>query len=391
MNDIPKKIFTYSLAIYLSLSFVACSGPSKKGILKAQEVPVPILEPVKIRTGPFIEQKIILAKPLTSIGENAEAYFSPDAKKIIYHSQRRPEHFQTQIYEMNLINMRERRVSFHDGDDTDVIYTADSNFIVYSSTTDEIKEEHEAIASVMKSYAPNLFKQKTQPNGLDFKPYEIYLSKIDGSQISRITKSAGYDAETSINSKGNKIVFVSTRNGSADLYLMSFQIGDWAKKSFVENSKSPRISSTASPKLIRLTTDNNYDANPIFISPTDQILWIKYSTDTKKSQIMLGDALGREPRSLLSKPALYLTPFFNPISKELIFSSNRGDGVHFNLYTLDLAGLCLKRLTDNPFDEILPAFSPDGKQILFTSALSGKNQIYLMDFISPQACLDEIP
>ena len=140
-----------------------------------------------------------------------------------------------------------------------------------------------------------------------------------------------------------------------------------------------------------LTTENNYDANPIFVPQSDQILWVKYATDMKSSRIMLGDTEAKGPRILTSKTALYLSPFVNPVSKEIIFSSNRGDGTHFNLYTVDLAGLCLKRLTDNADDEILPAFSPDGKQILFTSNLSGKNQIYLMDYISPHACLDEIP
>ena len=388
------KVVSRILILYFCFGGLACSSSSKKQVPKVQEVAVAVLEPVSIKAGPFLDQKTILIKPLTSVGENAEAYFSPDSKKIIYHSQKRPEHMQTQIYELNLTNMRERRVTFHDGEDADGVYAADSNYILYSSTTDEIKEEHEAISSVMKTYAPHLIKNKNQVNGLDFKPYEIYLSKTDGSQIFRITNSPGYDGEASINSKGNKIVFVSTRGGNADLYLMSFQIADWSKKSTTAAAPRTRkrmIASAGSPKLTRLTTDINYDANPIFVPQTDQILWVKYSADAKTSRIMLGDLVAREPKSLTSKSALYLTPFFNPINKEFIFSSNRGDGVHFNLYTLDLAGLCIKRLTDNPNNEILPAFSPDGKQVLFTSNLSGKNQVYLMDYISPHACLDEIP
>lgn len=363
----------------ISLACISgCSSSAKKITPKSIEVPVPVLEPVSIKAGPFLDQKNILVKPLTSVGENSEAYFAIDTKKIIYHSQKRPEHLQTQIYELNLTNMRERRITFHDGDDADAVYTADSNFILYSSTTDEIKEESEAISSVMKTYAPNLVKKRAQLNGLDFKPFEIYLSKLDGSQIYRMTKSAGYDAEASLNSKGNKIVFVSTRNGNVDLYLMPFQLSEWTKK-------------LGASHATRLTNDNNYDANPIFVPQTDQILWIKYALDAKSSQIVLGDALARQPHALTTKAALHLTPYFNPIYKEFVFSSNRGDGVHFNLYTLDIAGLCLKRLTENAFDEILPAFSPDGKQILFTSNLSGKNQIYLMDYNSPHACLDEIP
>lgn len=376
---------------------MACSSSSKKAALKVQETAVPILEPVHIKAGPFIDQKTLVIKPLTSMGENAESYFSPDGKKIIYHSQKRPEHVQSQIYELNLATMRERRVTFHDGEDTDGVYTSDNNYILYSSTTDEIKEEGEAISSVMKTYAPNLVKKHTTANGLDFKPYEIYLSKTDGSQISRITKSPGYDGEASINPRGNKIVFVSTRGGSADLYMIPFQLTEWTKKS--ASLEPPRrskkalrmIASTSQAHIMHLTNDTNYDANPIFVPQTDQILWVRYALDMRSSQIMMGDSLAKVPRVLTSKLALYTTPFFNPVTKELIFSSNRGDGTHFNLYTLDLAALCLKRLTENPNDELLPAFSPDGKQVLFTSNLSGKNQVYMMDYISPHACLDEIP
>jgi len=355
----------------------ACSSSSKKPQQpKPQDVPVPQLESINIRAGPFSDQKLISVKPLTSVGENSEAYFSPDSKKILYHSRNRPEHIQTQIYEINLTNMRERRISYHDGEDANAVYTPDPNYFIYSSTTDEIKEGDEAISSVMKTYAPNLVKKHPQQNGLDFRPYEIYLSKTDGSQITRLTKSPGYDGEASINAKGTKIVFVSTRGGHADLYLMPF---------------STTNLTTNSAAIRRLTNDIQYDSNPIFVPQTDQILWIKYSEDLKTSQIMLGDQLAQNAHSLTGKAAMYWTPFFHPSGKEFVFSSNRGDGTHFNLYVLDLVGLCLKRLTENANDEFLPAFSPDGKKLLFTSNLNGKNQIYLMDYIPPHACLDELP
>jgi TolB protein len=254
---------------------------------------------------------------------------------------------------------------------------------------------------VRQTYAPQLLKKRTQANDLDFRPYEIYLSKLDGSQISRLTKSSGYDAEASLNRKGSKIVFVSTRSGSADLYLMPFSISEWTKKSaaFERALEIERNISSTSPskavsesRIVRLTNDSNYDSNPVFVPQTDQILWIKYSADLKSSQIVLGDQSAKNAHVINSKVSLNWSPFFHPTSQnEFVFSSNRGDGVHFNLYTLDLAGQCLKRLTDSPNDEILPAFSPDGKKLLFTSNRSGKNQIYLIDYISPLACLDELP
>ncbi len=372
-----SKLLNSILILFL---MVSCSSSSKKAKLaKAAEAQIQNLESTNIKTGPFAPQKFLAAKQLTSNGENAEAYFSADSKRILYHSKKRTEHPQTQIYELNLATMRERRITFHDGEDANAVYTSDPNYIIYSSTTDEIKEEREAISSVMKTYAPNLLKKHPQVNGLDFRPFEIYLSKIDGSQITRLTKSPGYDAEASVNAKSTKIVFVSARNGSTNLYLMPFSLSEWTKKN------------DADPRPIRLTNDNSYNSNPIFVPQTDQILWIKYSPDLKTSQIMLGDSMAKNPRPLTSKPSMNWSPFFNPLGKEFVFSSNRGDGVHFNLYTLDITNQCLKRLTDSPDDEILPAFSPDAKKLLFTSNRSGKNQIYIVDYISPHACLDELP
>lgn len=391
------------LHLFLVLSLCAgCSSAAKKAKLaKASELATAATEVVNIKTGPSSSQKYLVAKQITSNGENAQAYFSADAKRILYLSKKRPEHQQSQVYELTLSNLKERRLTFHDGEDVDANYSADQNYIYYSSTTDEIKEEHEAIAYVMKTYAPQLLKKKSQIEGLDFRPYEIYLSKLDGSQINRLTKSSGYDAEASMNKKGTKILFVSTRNGNADLYLMPFSISEWTKKSaaFERALEIERNISSTSPskavsdsRIVRLTNDTVYNSHPIFVPQTDKILWIKYSPDQKSSQLMLGNQMAKEVQALNSKVSLNLSPYFNPVeAKEFAFSSNRGDGVHFNLYTLDITGHCLKRLTESANDEILPAFSPDGKRLLFTSNRSGKNQIYLIDYISPHVCLDELP
>jgi len=85
-------------------------------------------------------QKIHKVVRLTSKGDNGEAYFSPDGKKLIYQSKKRPEHYNSQIYIYDFETKREKRLNFNNGDDTCSYFSPDMKWIIYASTFDEIRE-----------------------------------------------------------------------------------------------------------------------------------------------------------------------------------------------------------------------------------------------------------
>jgi Tol biopolymer transport system component len=60
----------------------------------------------------------------------------------------------------------------------------------------------------------------------------------------------------------------------------------------------------------------------------------------------------------------------------VVFSSSR-DG-NFELYSCDLKGQNLLRLTDQPRQDIRPRLSPDGQTIAFTSNRDGNYEIYTL-------------
>lgn len=63
-------------------------------------------------------------------------------------------------------------------------------------------------------------------------------------------------------------------------------------------------------------------------------------------------------------------------SNRATFISPEGD---YEIYTMKPDGTGLEQLTFNATDEQLPAFSPDGEEIVFESNRDGNREIYKMD------------
>jgi Tol biopolymer transport system component len=267
---------------------------------------------------------------------------------------------------MDLSTLKERRVTFHDGEDTCAFYNPKGNKIFYASTTDEIKDEKRLEQSA--EISPLVSTAVTKVRG-ELPPFEIYESGIDGSNISRITESDGYDSEVSVHPNGRAILFSSIRNGDLDIYSMDL----------------------STKKTKRLTREPGADGGAFFSPKGFQIVWRHFNPEMTQSQIFLSNSSGGEVKSLTTKKAIHWAPFWNPNGKEIVFSSNRDEAQNFELYTVDLKGLCLKRLTYSAGMDTNPSFSPDGTKIFFTSNRTGKNQIYVMDYKPPESCADELP
>ena len=289
-------------------------------------------------------------KMLTTDGENAEAYFSFDGKKLVYQAT-----FDSmecdQIFTMNIDGTDRQLVSTGKGRTTCSYFYPDGEKIVYAST--------------------HLSDKKCPPppdrsKGYVWKLYESFdIFLRDGDKLKQLTNTPGYDAEATVSPKGNKIVFTSLRNGDPEIYTMNLD----------------------GSEQTRLTFETGYDGGPFFSPDGNKIVFRASRPQTDEQmkdyndlvengyvrptalEIFVMDADGKNMKQITNLGKASFAPFFHPGGKKIIFSSNyNADNPRdFNLFMINIDGTGLERITFNPSFDGFPMFSPDGKYFVFGS------------------------
>ena len=148
------------------------------------------------------EKRLQNLKQLTFEGENAEAYFSFDGKRLIF--QRTKEQPCDQIYSMNIDGSDRKLLSTGKGRTTCGFYTPDGKSIVYAST-------HLGAAE-----CPPVPGKEAGYVWPVYSTYDIFKADADGGNLVQLTKTPGYDAEATIAGDG-RIVFTSVRDGDMEI------------------------------------------------------------------------------------------------------------------------------------------------------------------------------
>src|SRR2546421_11428390 len=128
-------------------------------------------------------------KQLTFGGENAEAYFSSDGKKLIFQSTRDGRECD-QIYTMNIDGSEVKMVSTGDGRTTCSYFFPGDKRILYSSTHLGAKQCRPR-PDFSQGYVWAVYDT-----------FDSFPAKPDGSDVKRLTSTPGYDAETTISRDG---------------------------------------------------------------------------------------------------------------------------------------------------------------------------------------------
>src|SRR5258708_21143280 len=145
-------------------------------------------------------------RQLTFGGENAEAYFSSEGKKLIFQSTR-DGHECDQIYTMNIDGSDVKLVSTGDGRTTCSYFFPGDKRILYSSTH---------LGARQCPPKPDFSKGYVWAV---YDTFDIFTANPDGSDVKQLTDVAGYNAEKTL-SRDGKQGFTSMRNGELDIYTI---------------------------------------------------------------------------------------------------------------------------------------------------------------------------
>lgn len=319
---------------------------------------------------PPYEPRLANIRQLTFGGENAEAYFSFDGKRLVYQSQPNLEGCD-QIYTMNADGSGKRLVSSGKGVCTCAYFLPDGKRVIFSAT-------HPDMDSCPPR--PDYSRGYVWPV---HDTYKIYLAKDDGTILKCLTPWRSYNAEATVSPDGRTIVFTSDKDGDLELYLMDVDGGN----------------------LRRLTHSPGYDGGAFFSPdskticfrghhPTEerdlegyQDLLAKHVVRPTRMELFVVGADGEGLTQITRNGAANFCPFFHPDGQRLIFASNMNDPGHmdFDLYLTNLDGTGLERVTTDPTFDAFPMFSPDGKHLVWGSNRLGKVQgetnIFIADWV----------
>jgi len=303
---------------------------------------------------------------LTFGGENAEAYFSQDGRRLIFQSTRDGRSCD-QEFVMNVDGSNVHRLSTGFGKTTCGYFYDGDRKIFFGST-------HAADTACPTKPDPS----KGYVWGLD--PYDIYTANPDGSGLKRLTSYGVYTAEGTLSPDGHTMVFTSLKDGDLDIYTMN----------------------TDGSNLKRLTFQPGYDGGPFFSPDGKKIVYRAWHpTDTaltnyqellrqrlvrpNRMEIWVMNADGSDQHQITNLGGANFAPFYTPDGKRIIFSSNYKNprSRDFELYLVNTDGSGLEQVTHHPEFDGFPMFSPDGRKLVWASGRSspaGELNLFIADW-----------
>lgn len=325
------------------------------------------------------ERNLRNIQKLTFGGDNAEAYFSPDGKKLTL--QVTNPTIGAHCDQIYLLDLNQKNISTKDlnlistgtGRTTCSFFMPDGKHILYAST-------HEA----NKECPP---KPKLRTDGKYLWPiyaeFDIYEADLNGKITRKFTDSPGYDAEAVVSPDGKYIVFTSTRSGDLELWRMdidgknlkqlTFGLGYDGGAFFSHDSKKLVFRSSRPTTAAEIMEYKDLLAENL-VAPTNMEI---YTMNIDGSGLKQITNLGKANWS----------PYFHPSDKKILFSSNHHStrGYDFQIYSIDLDGSNLTQITYESEFNAFPMFSHDGKKLVFSSnRQAGKaheTNVFIADWI----------
>lgn len=187
---------------------------------------------------------------------------------------------------------------------------------------------------------------------------DIYISRPDGSELTKITGDNGNESFPDWSRDGKTIYFGSGPAGSREQEIYSVGV----------DGKGLRY----------LTRAPGRDGAPN-ISPNGRTIVFNSERDGGMPQIYVMNIDGSDPKRLTDddKVAFY-NPVWSPDGKKIVYYREIRDNKD-QIWTMNADGSDKRLLTNNVGHNFYPSWSSDGRRILFTRMADERQQLYWID------------
>ncbi len=269
---------------------------------------------------------------LTAAGLNRQASFNGDGSRIVWLCRPGPT-AEFGISVMNADGSSPAPVETGPGRRHDPVFTPESGSILYAAGPD-------AAAG-----AP--LPADDDPAGLWLFDASLDLWLVGPGELAprRLTTTPGYDAEGSYSWGGTRIVCAAQRAGRGALVMMEADGRDARELLSMDGYiGGPQVSPDGSRLVFHATPPG----------------------ETRMLEIYTADLTGGNLSRLTSLEATSFVPVWHPSQQWILFASNAEDH-DMELYLIRPDGTGLERVTFSPGFDGFPAFSRDGRLLLWTS------------------------
>lgn len=231
---------------------------------------------------------------------------------------------------------------------------------VTNTATSTITPVLSAIVSPVQSPVSTTFLPPSLPEEIAL----IYQSNHTGAfQIYHLDREG---KETQLTTEGNNTEPRWSHDGKQIAYTANSDIGKY--EVYV-------MDSSGNNKHPLLKGMSGYNWAPDWAPDDTRILFS--SNASGQAQIYIVGLDGQSPQQITSGTGNSFLAVWSPDGKQIAFTSDRVDGSN-EIYIMDIDGNNLTRLTENiNADDAAPAWSPDGTQLAFHSHRDSNFEVYI--------------
>lgn len=264
------------------------------------------------------------------------------------------------------------------------------------------------VRPVMHAFADDIVLHLTGEQGLArtriacvcsaSKAREVLVFDYDGFGARQLTRDSSSNIGPSWSPVDPIIAYTSFKRGEADLYAVNADDGKgyaisqrpgldtapaWSPDgrflavtlSFKDRNPDVYIVRRNGEIVERLTFHPGIDTSPCFSPTGREVAFV--SDRLGAPRIFITDAEGLNASPLPVSQTFVDSPAWSPRGDRIAYAARTGSG-NYDIFVATLDGSIVEQLTNGAGSSENPRWSPDGRQIVFSSSRSGERAVYVM-------------